>query len=240
MTKEPLKLFCNRCKVKTNHEILKEEERTDRDDEVQVNFYDCWQIIKCLGCEEISFRQLSSNSDDYDTETGEHYENIRLYPIRSDITIPIKPYYNVPPIVRNIYRETLDAYNYGLRLLCAAGLRTIIESICTHEKISDGLGEKSLKSGSSKSVRTKNLMEKINGLEEKGIITKKQAGILHEHRFLGNAALHLLEPPHKHVLSVAIEIIENILDSLYEIDEKASELVIRRKLMERRKKKSSS
>ena len=108
MTKS-LKIYCNSCNRTTNHEILKNEERETHDDEAQVVFYDCWQIIKCLGCESISFRQLSSNSDDYDSETGEHYESIRLYPNRSDKTLPIKPYCDVPTIVRNIYRETLDA-----------------------------------------------------------------------------------------------------------------------------------
>jgi hypothetical protein len=135
---ETLKIYCNVCNGKTNHEILKTEEREIRDDDAQVVFNDAWQIIKCLGCEDISFRQISSNSDDYNSETGEHYETVKLYPIRSDKSLPIKTYYNVPPIVRSIYRETIDAYNYDLNLLCAAGQRAIIESICTHEKISDG------------------------------------------------------------------------------------------------------
>lgn len=235
-----LKIFCNSCNRITNHEIIKKEDREIRDDEVEVIFHDSWQIIKCLGCEDISFRQVSTNSVDYDFETGEHYETVRLYPIRSDKTLPLKPYYNVPTIVRNIYRQTIDAYNNGLNLLCAAGLRAIIESICTYEKISDGPVEKILKAGGTKIVRTKDLMGKINGLQEKGILTKKQATILHEHRYLGNEALHALDTPHISVLSIAIEIIEQTLDILYEIDKKAGELMWRREQKEKQKKKSSN
>jgi Domain of unknown function (DUF4145) len=220
-----MRIFCNRCNGQTNHIVVKEEEQTVRDEENQVSFWDKWEIIKCIGCEEISFRHVSSNSDDYHPETGEHYETVRLYPIRGEGILPIKPYYSVPPIVRNIYRETMDAYNNGLNLLCAAGLRAIIESICKQENIIDGPVEKTLATGEKKISRTKDLRGKINGLQEKGMIIKKHADILHEHRYLGNEALHQLEAPHKTTLSIAIEIIEHILDSFYEIDRKAGELI---------------
>ena len=109
-----MKVFCNRCNGQTNHTVIKEESQTLKDEENQVLFWDKWEIIKCGGCEEISFRHASSNSDDYHPETGENYETVRLYPIRGEGILPIKPYYSVPPIVRNIYRETMDAYNNGL------------------------------------------------------------------------------------------------------------------------------
>ncbi|MBA3285360.1 MAG: DUF4145 domain-containing protein [Nitrosopumilus sp.] len=236
MENTPIKIYCNSCRRTTNHIIVKQEEREIHDDEAQAIFYDSWDILKCLGCETISFRHLSSNSDNYDPETGAQYETVRLYPIRSDKSFAIKPYYNVPAIVRNIYRETLDAYNNGLNLLSAAGLRAIIESICSHENIRDGLVQKDLIDGTTKAVRTKNLMGKINGLQENGIITKKQVSILHEHRYLGNDALHSLDTPDKKVLGTAIEIIEHVLDLLYEIDQKAGELMRIRQLKEKRRK----
>jgi hypothetical protein len=231
-----MKVFCNRCNRQTNHIVVKEEESTLRDDEAEVVFWDKYEIVKCSGCEEISFRHLSSNSDDYSPETGEPYTSVRLYPIRGEGILPIKPYYTVPPVVRNIYRETIDAYNNGLNLLCAGGMRAIIESICKQESVLDGPVEKTLKDRKTKKVvRTKDLMGKINGLQEKGIIIKKHAEILHEHRYLGNNALHSLEAPSKTTLNTAIEIIEHVLDSLYEIDRKAGELIWTRQLNEKKK-----
>ena len=231
-----MKVFCNSCKRITNQEVLKSIETRIDDDDAQITFVDTYEIIKCLGCEEISFRHDSTNSDAYDPETGEHYENVRLYPIRSDKTLPLKPYYNVPAIVRNIYRETIDAFNNELNLLCAAGLRAIIESICNNEMVIDGPVIRTSKDGTNKVVRAKDLMGKINGLHEKGVITKKQVDILHEHRYLGNEALHALDTPHKSVLQIAIEIIENVLDLLYEIDQKAGQLTWRRQMREKKKK----
>lgn len=231
-----MKIFCSVCRRETNHDILKEEKRQIHDDEVEVVFYDEWQIIQCRGCEDISFRHESSNSHDYDPDDGSPYLTIKLYPIRGKDILPIKGYYNAQPNVRAIYRETIDAYNNGQYLLCAGGLRATIESICNAEEIKDGLVDRTKPGGPTKIVRSKDLMGKINGLHEKGLITKKQAEILHEHRYLGNDALHSLDTPSKKSLRLAIEIIEHILDSLYELTDKAEELVSQR---QRRNKKKS-
>lgn len=234
-----LKVYCNGCKSITNHEVLKFVERKSFMDEVQVDFYDCWQIIKCLGCEEVSFRQISTNSEAYDYETGKQSEYITFYPNRSDKILEIKPYYNVPSIVKEIYDETLGAYNNGLNILCAAGLRAIIEGICRNEKISDGPVEKITEAKGIEIARLKQLIGKINGLLEKGIITKKQVEILHQYRFLGNEALHDLEAPDTKILRIAIEIIEHLLDSLYEIDDRSELLTRLRKQQLNRKKKDN-
>ena len=47
---------------------------------------------------------------------------------------------------------------------------------------------------------------------------------LHGFRFIGNTALHRLNPPKKDDLRLAIEVSEDILNFLYELDYKASRL----------------
>lgn len=225
---EKIKVYCNSCKLKSNHEILSQQKRRIDDDDSGIAFFDTWQIIRCSGCETVSFCHSYYDTDYLD-------ETVKLYPVRSENTHQLKPYYNVPKIVRSIYRETIDAYNNDLNLLCAAGLRAVIESICNEEKIINGPSDRKNKAG--KIIRSRDLAGKINGLEGKGIITKKQAIIIHEQRYLGNEAIHRFDAPSKKVLITAIEIIENILDSLYEINEKAGMLQFRREQIEKRKKK---
>jgi hypothetical protein len=48
--------------------------------------------------------------------------------------------------------------------------------------------------------------------------------VLHEHRYLGNEAVHELARPTEEVLQLAIEIVEHMFESLYEIPEKAEDL----------------
>lgn len=47
---------------------------------------------------------------------------------------------------------------------------------------------------------------------------------LHGFRFMGNEALHELNPPEKKNLNVAIEVSEDLMNYLYELDYKASQL----------------
>ncbi len=212
-------VICVKCKVPTSHIILKSEEDSGSIEGHDIFYYESWEIIQCRGCKTISFRQTSYNSTDINPDNGDPRYHEKLYPIRNENTLPIKPYYNLPNIVRNTYRETMDAFNYGLLLLCNAGLRAIIEAICNHEGILDG----PVDLNSKDDRRSNKLNGRINGLYEKGIITKKQALSLHEHRFLGNEALHDLEVPPIGIVRVAIELIEHVLD-IYEHDGKYAEL----------------
>jgi len=117
----------------------------------------------------------------------------------------------------------IDAFNHGLFILCAGGLRACIEGICISEGIKDGPVE-IVKAGVKVIKRKKDLQGQISGLFEKGLLTKKHAEVLHEHRFLGNEALHELDSPSKSELILAIEIVEHTLENLYELSPKVSDL----------------
>jgi hypothetical protein len=118
----------------------------------------------------------------------------------------------------------IDAFNRGSSLLCAGGLRAIVEGVCQAENIVDGPVEKTRGDGTTFQQRETNLRGKIEGMAEKGLITRGQRDVLHEHRFLGNEALHELDTPHRDELRLAIEIIEHTLDHVYEIQPKAAAL----------------
>ena len=101
-----MKVFCLECKRETNHTSLHEIKKTFNDDEVQIWAEGTWQIVQCNGCETISFRESWVSSEDVDPEDG-YIENIKVYPVRGKDIYPIKPFYNVPVKVRNIYREMI-------------------------------------------------------------------------------------------------------------------------------------
>ncbi len=218
-------VLCAKCKLETCHKVLKSINDywcSDDHPEYYVDGATEYQIIECQGCKTISFRSNGWFSED-DFHDG--YEgNTILYPQRSKNTLPIKEFYNVPKNLRRIYREVIDSYNNELTTLCSAGLRAIIEGICSEKKIKHGLVTITDGSGATKEVKKSNLQGKISGLAEKGILTKNNAEILHEHRFLGNEALHELVQPSMAELKLAIEIVEHVLESIFEIVSKAKEL----------------
>ena len=228
------KVPCIKCNGKTSHKVIQSLDYSAQewvDKESTVDWVDNYQIIKCQGCESISFRHRSwfSEYDDYDCDGS----TVWLYPKRSERTLPFKDFRNVPTKIRRIYGETIECFNNEYFTLCAAGLRAIVEGICAEQGIKNGLVEEEQKDGSKKIVRRKNLRGKISGLYEKRILTKNNSEILHEHRFLGNEAVHELSQPSIDELNLAIEIIEHTIDSLYEIPKKAIEL---QKIKAKRKK----
>lgn len=228
------KVFCANCKLETNHVVL---QSVDSEASEVIRYYDNlpdtvdwsnnYQIIQCQGCDTISFQQRSWCSenvcqigpDDWD----DGYSST-LYPYRSDNTRITKDYNNLPRTLRRIYHETIECFNNNSLTLCAAGLRAIIEGICANQQITDGPVHIQENDSSTRTVRKKNLEGKIAGLYEKGILTQQNTVILHEHRYLGNDAVHELNLPTSHELILALDIVEHIFDSLYEMPDKAAEL----------------
>jgi hypothetical protein len=108
-----------------------------------------------------------------------------------------------------------------------------VEGICAQQGVVDGPVQVSAKGGGTQIVRKKNLEGRIAGLQEKGLLTQSSAQTLHEHRYLGNDAVHELARPSDDELRLAIDIIDLTLEQLYELPEKAEDL---RRAKARRKK----
>ena len=227
---ETLKIQCTACNRSTRHLVLQSVDTSGSElieQKFEISWADLYQIVQCQGCETISFRNLSWFSEDEDSPTE------RLYPKRSKNSLPTKNYFNVSSSLRRIHREIIESFNNEVYTLCAAGLRSIVEGICEDQGIIDGPITVTKKDGSSKVEQKENLQGKISGLCEKGILTRENSEILHEHRFLGNEAVHQLSQPSPEELTLAIEIIEHTLDALYEIPQKAQELKHRKAIRQK-------
>ena len=220
-----VKVPCDVCHRENKHLILQAVRRDGHeliDRQYSVDWFNDYQIIQCQGCETISFRTLSWCSECMDFDSNGTSET--LYPKRAIECLPLKTFHNSPRGISRIYREIIDSYNNEIYTLCAVGLRAIVEGICADQGIKDGPIEVKKKDGSKSIQRRKDLQGKISGLHEKNILTQKNSEILHEHRFLGNDAVHELHQPSSEELTLAIQIIEHTIESLYEIPKKALSL----------------
>lgn len=215
-----MKSICSNCKRDTNQKVICEKKVTYNEES---GWWDItkYQIIECKGCDSISFRKLyddvaQSQGADYGLETWTQ----ELFPKRSINTIHIKSLHNTPTNVKNMYRETIDAFNNNQHILCSAGMRSIIEGVCKERGIEKG----EVDDGKGGKKYSRKLDGKIEALASNGFLTKDKANILHELRFLGNEALHELTSPSSDELKIGIEIIEHTLDNLYEFEHKAKKL----------------
>ncbi|MEO9891695.1 DUF4145 domain-containing protein [Aurantibacter sp.] len=220
------RILCSNCTTDTNHQVLSSIYETGSEPMDQYNTFDWnsnYEIIQCLGCDTISFKSHKINSENTDYD-GSPIDIVKLYPKREYGTLSIKEYWHVPHNIKQIYKETIHTYNNGNLTLSAAGIRAIVEGLCEDNNIKNGTITVKEKDGTEIKKKSSGLQGKINGLHENGKLTKENADILHEHRFLGNKALHELTIPSKMHLKLAIEIIENVFDNLYEIPKKGLEL----------------
>lgn len=229
---QELRVLCPGCKRDTRHIVLQSVEQRGRED-IEEDFWIDWeatyQIIQCQGCLQVSFIEKRSNSEDWDHGIGRPIIRENRYPKCSVSTLHMKNFFGVPLKLKRIYREILDCYNNEIFTMCAVGLRAIVEGICNEMQITDGPVDVN-KRGKLITIRKRNIEGKIAGLHEKGVLSKKDSEILHEHRFMGNEAVHELASPLAEELKLAIEIIEHVLENVFELPEKAEELKFKRNL----------
>lgn len=203
-------VYCNRCKGDTRHECLliksrKEDIVFNEEDEHPIIITEQWSYIvwQCLGCDSLTLEERYT--DDSRLDSGEYWWDVTFHPSRVRNKIRPKYFNRLPENLNNIYKESIATFNANARVLCAAGIRSLIEGICVN-----------------KEIRGKNLEEKIDGLCT--ILPVSIVKNLHSLRFMGNIATHELAPPPTDDLRLAVEICEDLLNYLYELDYKTSRL----------------
>lgn len=229
---EKTKVYCRKCKLETNHEIMFQHIKGWDDEKSGFYENEYYRVCECLGCETVCFVYEYENPDMwYVDENGDGVpiEHKTVYPeSRKDSATryEIKNFSYVPEELENLYLQVVENYRMGYYILASVGIRIIIEGLCKKLGIISGYvidkntnlpitikkGEKA-----GQIALRKNLEGKINGLESSGILTKSQVEILHSIRDTGNESAHDLEIPSKTSVRKAIEIIEFTFTSIYEL-----------------------
>ncbi|ACZ09444.1 Uncharacterised protein [Sebaldella termitidis] len=198
------KKFCNKCNGKRNHKY--QVDFLFEDSEIIENMFgvewsENWIIWQCMGCDEIVIEKVDYFSEDRDEEGNPILTNT-FYPTRNIKSLKKKTYIKIPQKLRVIYNEIIDSYNNSCLLLCSIGLRTLLEAVCVDKGIVSG-----------------NLMNKI---VNSTFITDNIKKNLHGIRYLGNDATHDFISPKKEDLELTIKILEDILNTVYDLDYKST------------------
>jgi hypothetical protein len=198
-------LPCVTCAGKPSHKVMAsfDENGTEKEYHRETFHWTVnYQVVQCQGCKSISFRQVSTNSEDHyqiGEDEWEYGESEKLFPSRlagrkglgNDTRC-------LPPNVCRIYDETLSALANQCPVLSGIGLRALLETICKEKNASGG-----------------DLLKKIDSLVTTNVLTPASAAILHKIRTLGNAAAHEVKPHSDKQLSLAMDIIEHLLKEAY-------------------------
>ena len=197
-------IFCNNCGNETNH-LCKGEHYRDfpnLNPDGSLAFIERlgYRFWICAGCESGTLEEyyiFDITSEEYLSTVDENY-----FPERTRLHVKAKEFKQLPNKLTSIYKETLRAYNNNLFILCAVGIRALLEGICADKNIS----------GRNLEIKIDNMISIL----PKNIVTN-----LHSIRFIGNEAAHELAAPTTDDLRMAIEICEDLLNYLYALDYKA-------------------
>lgn len=196
------RLYCKECSGITLHSIVSsfDESGTEECGGGQSVDWHCKnQTIQCLGCQTVSFRTVSTFSEEYeyDHEGIYHPETIKYYPGRVEGVKSIESHL-LPYTIQQIYKETVLSLENDQYILAGIGIRAIVETIC-----------KDL------NAEGRDLYGKINTLKDKSIVTQEGADTLHKLRVLGNSAAHEVKAHNSQQLELALQIIEHMLEGTY-------------------------
>lgn len=191
---------CPQCDNKTRHIVVSSADIEDQDDEEGWSDLTSYQVIKCLGCDQLSFRRgYLDHRDEVETE--------QLFPGRIAGRKSLRNVHLRPLSVRNVYRETHAAMCNKQPMLAGVGIRMLVEAICKEKK-----------------AKGRDLEKRIDDLVATGVLTPSGAAILHKARFLGNVAAHEATAPSENALDAAMEVAEHLLVSVYLLSQVAKRL----------------
>jgi hypothetical protein len=164
--------------------------------------YETFELWTCAGCDKGTMAETWTADFALD-EHGKMIPSTTLHPRRSERSERL--FKKLPKNLKAIYREVVEACNGRQTLLCAVGLRSLIEGVCVQQ-----------------GVAGRNLGQKLDGLKTQ--LPDSLVDSLHSLRFMGNEAVHDLEAPPIEEIRLALDIEEDLLNYLYDLDYKASQL----------------
>jgi hypothetical protein len=119
----------------------------------------------------------------------------------------------IPMQVWKMYKETIDALNANIRRSRAEAYELLWKQFVWTRKSEKG-----------------GLQTKIDQLTKQKLFTAAQAELLHEERYLGNAALHEMETPTAQDIEDGLRIVEGLINTIYILPSKAKRLKQRREI----------
>jgi len=103
---------CRICNIKTNHEVVHEEKIHGSEEDGSFQWKDTYSIIRCKGCDNLSFLNIYGNTDMYyinDSDEQNYYFTESQFPKFLQTGEKIVHIGYLPDNIRNIYKETITS-----------------------------------------------------------------------------------------------------------------------------------
>lgn len=194
---ERTKAHCNSCGPNINHEVLHMEETSWSDDVHPISGGDKYEMVRCLGCENIKLRHTSYFSE-ADEPTINYFPPAMFRP-HPDwfkdlfLELPLEEDF-VEPLLKEIY----VALQNNQPRLAAMGVRSLIETIM-------------ISKAGDKGTFAKNIAE----FEKLGYVSMLQRERIEAILEAGHAAIHRAFKPSRADVVTLVDITEHIIETVY-------------------------
>jgi hypothetical protein len=206
---ETIKAYCNQCCDERNQQILHSENRSweeEVDFEIYIRWTDTYQMIKCCGCDNIAFRQISWCSEHTDGQ-GKPIGDITYYPPATFRKEPIWLGELGLRYIIDLLKEIYVSLRNDSSRLAVMGIRALIEQVMVDKVADQGSFRKNL-----------------DKFEHEGFISRTQRIVLEPVLEAGHATIHRSFQPSKNDLIHLIDITENIIESIYINEQRAKKI----------------
>src|SRR5690606_15955626 len=161
-----------------------------------------FRFLVCCGCDTATLQEKWRCSGMCD-HNGDDVYSYSYYPTRTNLKErELKRFHHVDQKLNDSYREIITAFQHGLEIVTAMGVRALLEGICVIEGIDDKVAW--------------GLSQKIEKLKTSSKIPASIIDGLNRPKLIGDDAVHLLIATDKHTLSQSIDLLESLLTHLYE------------------------
>ena len=203
------KIYCNTCKGETNHDIKATHDQSyheEYEDHGQRFLGYCeeteYRFLACRGCD-TAILEEKWRCDGMHDHNGDDIYSYNYHPKRKNLgEREIKRFHHVDKKLNETYKEIITAFQQGLGIVTAMGVRALLEGICVLEGIDD--------------KKARGLANKIDYLKDVSNIPSSIIDGLKGIKFIGDDAAHRLNTSDKHNLSLAIDLLESLMIHMYE------------------------
>lgn len=203
-----IRVRCRTCARDTHHIVRSEYLRIASPEDYQsvakngqwrLYAWTMSQVLECSGCGRPRFRHGWTFTPQLKcTWVWRIYTN-------PEERWPLPTGHCLPTNVGKLYRETWQAFDCGAFTLATAGMRAVVEAVC-----------------SDRHCKGADLKQKIRKLN--GVLSVGDVSLLQTHRLLGNEAIHSMQTPSMAELTAALDVLEHLLKTLYELPRRAEDL----------------
>jgi len=213
MSEDKIKIYCNKCQQETWHDILFFKDYRWSDDEYPIDGGGDYTVAECRGCESVSYQERSWFSEDVKPD-GTLDITVGRYPPKTLRSKPawfgnlqLQKLFDDDDFMQ-LFNEIYIAMQNNCKSLAIMGIRALLERIMIENCSDQGTFQKNL-----------------DKFEEKGFISAIQKEAIVSVLEVGHATIHRAFDPKLEDLISALDITENIVESIYVNKTKAKRII---------------